>query len=101
MQKKKFYVNIGSGEISQIKYDNNEDFVIYATEEDAQLLRAKMNNMDNASFRSFFRAHVPIWAYHNDKSNDDYDANMTEAFQMIYNFGDEATRTHIDSMDVL
>jgi hypothetical protein len=101
MGRKRFYVNVGSGEISQLKYDNNEDFIIYATEEDAQLLRTKMDGMDHASFRSFFRSHVPIWSYHNDKANDDYDANLTEAFQMIYDLGDETTRAHINSMDVL
>lgn len=101
MQKKKYYINVGSGEISQLEYDNNKDFVIYATEDDARLLRAKMDNMDHASFRSFFRAHIPIWAYHNDKANDDYDANMAEAFHLIHQFGDEQTRAHIESMDVL
>lgn len=101
MEKKKYYINVGSGEISQIKYDNNEDFVIYATEDDTRLLRAKMGNMDYASFKSFFRAHVPIWSYHNDKANDDYDSNLKEAFQMIYQLGDEHTKAHIDSMGIL
>lgn len=101
MEKKKYYVNIGSGEISQIKYHNNEEFIIEATHDEVRLLREKMNNMDDASFRSFFRAHVPIMPYHNDKSNDDYDHNITEAYQMMYNLGDEQTKSHIESMGVL
>lgn len=101
MEKKTYYVSVGSGEISQMKYGNNEDFIIQATQDEVRLLREKMSNMDNASFRSFFRAHVPIMAYHKDKANDDYDHNMTEAFQMMYNLGDEQTKSHIESMGVL
>lgn len=101
MEKKKYYISIGTGEISQIKHENNEDFVIQATEDEVRILRAKLDNMNDASFRSFFRAHVPIMPYHKDQSNDDYDHNMTEAFQMIYNLGEEQTKSHIEDMDVL
>ncbi|MGY0693213.1 hydrolase [Virgibacillus sp. FSP13] len=100
-EKKKFYINMGSREISQMKYHNNEELVIYATEDEASALRHKMNDMDDADFRAFFRAHVPIMPYHNDESNDDYDNGMTEAFQMIYELGDDETRTHIENMGVL
>ncbi|SDQ29649.1 hydrolase [Virgibacillus salinus] len=101
MEKKKFYINLGSQEISQIKYDNNEEFVIHATEDEVRILRDKMDDMYNADYRAFFRAHVPIMPYHNDSSNDDYDIGITEAFQMIYDLGDENTKKHIDSMGVL
>ncbi len=101
MEKKKFYINLGSQEISQLKYDNNEEFVIHATEDEVRILRDKMDDMYNADYRSFFRSHVPIVPYHNDSSNDDYDIGMTEAFQMIHDLGDEATKKHIESMGVL
>lgn len=101
MEKKKYYINVGSAEISQVKYDNNEAFIIQATYEEVRLLREKLNNMDSADFRTFFRAHVPILSYHKDQSNDDYDHNMSDAFQMIYNLGDEQTKSHIDDMGVL
>ncbi|GGB36890.1 hydrolase [Virgibacillus dakarensis] len=100
MEKKKFYINMGSQEISQVKYGNNEELVIYATENEASMLRHKMARMNDADFRAFFRAHVPIMQYHNDESNDDYDSNMTEAFQMIYNLGDEETKRHIENMGI-
>ncbi|OZU88536.1 hydrolase [Virgibacillus indicus] len=101
MEKKKYYIDIGSGEISQIKYDNNDSFTIQATTEEVSLLRAKMENMHDAGVRSFFRAHVPIMPYHNDKSNDDYDSNLTETYQMLYDLGDDEVKKHIDSIGIL
>ncbi|PAV27727.1 hydrolase [Virgibacillus profundi] len=101
MEKKKYYIDVGSGEISQVKYDNNDSFTIHATMDEISLLRAKMDNMHDASVRSFFRAHVPIMPYHNDKSNDDYDSNLTETYQMLYDLGDEQIKQHIESMGVL
>ncbi|UJL45129.1 hydrolase [Virgibacillus sp. NKC19-16] len=101
MEKRKYYVNIGSGEISQIKYDNNEEFVIHATEDEVRLLRSKLENMHDASFNSFWRSHVPIMPYHNDKPNDDYDSNIAQAFQMLYDWGDERAKSHITEMGIL
>ncbi|WP_404453779.1 hydrolase [Virgibacillus necropolis] len=101
MEKKKFYVNMGTQEVSQIKYGNNQDFIIHATEEEVILLREKLNDMDQANTRAFFRAHVPIMSYHNDKSNDDYDGGMTGAYQMLYDLGDEEAKEHIESMGIL
>lgn len=101
MEKKKYYVNVGTGEISQISYDDNDDFIIHATKDEVAQLRSKLNHLHDASFGTFIRAHIPIMPYHNDKSNDDYDRNITEAFQMLYNCGDEQTKSHIVEMGVL
>lgn len=99
--KKKYYVNIGSREISQTKYDNNDEFVIYATEDEVRLLRQRMAGMYASDFNAFLRSHVPIMPYHNDKPNDDYDTGITDAFQLIYELGDKETKAHIDSIGVL
>ncbi|MFZ3576815.1 hydrolase [Virgibacillus sp. DJP39] len=101
MEKKKFFINMGTQEISQVKSGNNESFIIHATGDEVTLLREKMNDMDSANTRAFFRAHVPIMSYHNDQSNDDYDMGMTGAFQMIYELGNDQTKAHIESMGVL
>jgi hypothetical protein len=101
MEKKKYFVNVGSKEISQIPYHDNADFKIQATSEEVRLLRAKMDDMHDAEFTNFLRAHVPIMSYHKDRSNDEYDEGITDAFRMIYELGDEETREHIRSMNVL
>ncbi|WP_164668294.1 hydrolase [Virgibacillus doumboii] len=101
MEKKKYYINTGSLEISQIKYDNNEEFIIHATDDEVRILREKMNNMHDADLGTFLRSHVPIVPYHNDTANDNYDDSITEAYRMIYELGDEDTKEHIDSIGVL
>ncbi|MCT2535843.1 hydrolase [Aquibacillus koreensis] len=101
MEKKKYFVNIGTLEISQMEYGNNKDFTIYATGEEVYHLREIMNEMYDSDMRGFWRAHVPYVPYHNDKSNDTYDDGIVEAFQMIHDLGDETTKEHIETMGVL
>jgi len=101
VKKEKYYINVGDGEISQVKHHNNAQFTISATAEEIGLLRTKFNNMDDASLDSFLRAHVPIVPYHNDKPNDDYDANMAEVYQMLYELGDEQAKQHIKQLNML
>lgn len=101
MKRKKYYVNLGSGEISQIRFGNNNEFTIHATNDEILLLRSKMENMHGAGWYSFWRAHVPIMPYHNDKSNDRYDSELTEAYQMLYDLGDENVKRHIEEIGVL
>jgi hypothetical protein len=101
LERKKFYVNIGSGEISQTKFGNNDEFTIHATNDEILLLRSKLNNMHGASWQSFWRAHVPIMPYHNDKPNDRYDDELAETYQMLYDLGDDNVKKHIEEIGVL
>lgn len=101
MNKKTYYVNIGTQEISQIEYGNHENYGIQATDDEIAELRAQLDDMEQANARSFFRALVPIMSYHHDEANDDYDDGLTAAFQMLYDLGDKRTKEHIDSIEVL
>lgn len=101
MERNKYFVSVASGEISQVQYGNNDDFTIYATDSEVRDLRKKMDVMQKAEFKSFWRAHVPIMPYHNDKANDQYNAGIQEAFQMIYHLGEEQTKSDIKSMGIL
>ncbi|WP_284141477.1 MULTISPECIES: hydrolase [unclassified Virgibacillus] len=101
MEKKKYFVNVGSYEISQTKYHNNHVFVIYATDEEIKALRGKMDSMGEANMGTYFRAHVPIMAYHNDKANDVFDEEITEVYRMLYALGDKTTKEHVESMGIL
>ncbi|HEX6594479.1 MAG TPA: hydrolase [Bacillota bacterium] len=101
MERKKYYVNLGAQQITQTNFENTNVFTIYANADEVRLLRAKMDQMDRANIESFFRAHIPILAYHHDRPNDDYDEQMTEALQMIYELGDDQTKKHIKDIGVL
>lgn len=101
MEKQKYYIHMGSGEISKEKYGNNAEFVIYATDDDIVLLRDTFNEVNDSGIRTFFRAHIPAVPYHNDQSNDEYDSNLAKAYKMVYELGDEQTKDHIKQMGIL
>src|SRR5690625_7735348 len=96
MEKSKYYISIATGEISKIPYQNNREFTIYATDDEIRLLRAKMDNLHDASMGTFWRSHILIVPYHYVQSNDAYDCNITEAFRMFYEFGDEDVKSLIE-----
>lgn len=100
MSKKKYYVSITSGEISQMPFGNNDDFVIYATNDEVRLLRSTMDSMNEADFSSFWRAHVPIKPYHKDNPNNQYDSELMEAYEMVYNLGNDETKINMRQMDI-
>ncbi|WP_102028494.1 hydrolase [Salirhabdus sp. Marseille-P4669] len=99
--KERFYVSIGTQEISRLKAQNNDDFVIYANPHEIIELRELFDEMYDADNLTFLRAHVPIMEYHNDASNDQFDQGMINVFQKLYDLGDEKTRSHIKSMGIL
>ncbi len=101
MDRETYYVNVGSREITREPYGNRATFTIQANKEEVRLLRAKMDAMQDADNVSFFRAHVPFIPYHKDSSNDTYDSEMNEAFQMIHDLGGDETKADIASMGVL
>lgn len=101
MDKKKYYMSITSSEISQVPYGNNDNFVIYATNEEVSLLRAKLDAMDKADNQTFWRSYVPIKPYKEDKDNDEHDENLKQAYEMVYELGDETTKENLATMNIL
>ncbi|SDM12549.1 hydrolase [Sediminibacillus halophilus] len=100
MEKKRYFVNIGTLEISQVQSGNNNDFTIIATDEEVFQLREIFDEMYNSDITAFFRTHLPI-PYHKDSANDRYDTGIVSAFQMLHDLGDEKTKSHINSMHIL
>ncbi|ARI76731.1 hydrolase [Halobacillus mangrovi] len=101
MEKNKYYINIGTREISVNHDANNDDFIVEATEDEILALREVFDEIENADNRSFYRAHIPAKPYHQDEDNDDYDYGMRVAFRKIYELGDEMTKKHITEMGIL
>src|SRR5699024_6513220 len=88
-------------EISQVQVGNNADFTIYATEGEVRKLRNIFKAIETAEMGSFWRAHVPFKPYHDDSPNDEHDKSLTEAFQLLYELGDEQSRQFIEQTGVL
>lgn len=101
MEKKKYYIDMQSREISQIKYQNNHNYQIYATDEEVKELRRLLNQVYEADKDAYWRSHIPFIPYHRDIENDRYDQSFTDALQLIYKLGDEHTREYIETSGVL
>ncbi|SER99493.1 hypothetical protein SAMN04487944_114128 [Gracilibacillus ureilyticus] len=100
MNKKKYYVNIATQEISQIPYGTNTEFVINATDEEVFFLREKFNEIRDADMGAFVRAHIPFMPYHNDPQNDEYDSGLKGAYQMIYDLADNETKKAMQEANI-
>lgn len=101
MDREKYYVNIASGEISKTLVGDNRSFVIYASMDEIRQLRYHLDRMDEASFGSFWRAHVPFKPYHEDPENDQYDTHIEAVYTILYNCGTEDGREHISSLNII
>ncbi|MCZ8517982.1 MULTISPECIES: hypothetical protein [Paenibacillus] len=102
MDKKTFYITVGSGEILEPSNTiGNFDFEIEATEEEIDQLTDLFEDQELAGEDTAIRAHIPYRLYHNDKENDAYDANLQEIYRMLHKLGTQETRQHIESMNIL
>jgi hypothetical protein len=100
-QKKTYYINIGTGEISQSATSSTWNYKIEANDEEITVLREYFDQNYSTEWQNFFRAHVPFVEYHYDRENDAYDKTMKEVYRMVYELGDNEAKTHIESMGIL
>lgn len=100
-QKKTYYIDVGTGEISQSETSSAWNYKINATDEEIIQLREYFDQNYSTDWQNFFRSHVPVVQYHYDRENDAYDRTSQKIFQMLYDLGDEEAKTHIKSMNIL
>lgn len=100
-QKKTYYIDIGTGEISQNATSSTWSYQILANDEEITQLRELFDQNYSTEWKNFFRAHTPYVQYHYDRENDDYDNTMQQIYGMIHKLGDEEAKKHIESMNIL
>ena len=100
-QKKTYYIDISSSEITQSASDSPWNYQIKATPEEIQTLRTYFDQNEKADLVNFFRAHIPFLEYHYDKENDVQDHQLKQVYQFIYQHGSDITKQHIESMGIL
>lgn len=99
--KEQYFVSVAKAKISQIPRAQDNDFAIMATRGEVAELRRIFTNMDGADKMSHIRSAIPFQPYHDDKANENYDHYITEAYQMIYDLGDNEAKEFIKESGVL
>lgn len=101
MEKKTYYISVASGEVLEPEdMTGNFEFEILASEEDIDQLEELFEESAEAQDDTAARAIIPS-ENHFDKENDTADHNMTEIYRKLYELGTPATKSHIESMNVL
>jgi hypothetical protein len=102
MDKKTYYVAVGSSEILEPQNMNgNFDFEIIASEEEVDQLQELFEEIDEAEDDTFIRSHIPFRLYHNDKENDAADYYLRQLYSKLHELGTSKTKAHIESMHIL
>jgi hypothetical protein len=100
-QQKTYYIDVGSGEISQSATSSTWSYKIQANDEEITKLRELFDQNYSTEWKNFYRAHVPYLEYHYDRENDAYDSTIQQVYGMLYKLGDEEAKNHIESMNIL
>lgn len=101
MEKQTYYVSVHENSILQDKQASSFEFEIQATEQELAKLQQLFEEKDDAELLTFRRSFIPGVPYHDDPQNDLYDEGMKAVYKMVYDLGNERTRTHIEKMGVL
>lgn len=96
MDKQKYYVSVGSGEILNDPTSSSYQFEIEATEADVIRLGRLFDQASSASGEGFLH----IRAIEKEK-NQPHDEAMSSIYQTLYDLGDDSTKQHIESMSIL
>ncbi|MNR30629.1 hypothetical protein D3C85_1480950 [compost metagenome] len=98
MEKRSYYINVGTGEVLEDSTALNYEFEISATEDDIAKLQELFEEIDNTSQANFATSHFPFF------KNDaylEYDYYLTEVYRTLHRLGSEQTKRHIETMNVL
>lgn len=96
MEKRKYFVSVGSGEIHEDPNVAAYQFEIEATPAEAGQLRRLFEEANGASGSSFLKMRSLEREKHHP-----YDQVLSSIYQTIHDLGDGPTQDHIASMNVL
>lgn len=96
-----YYVDVQGGKISVDSPEQGGHFVIHATDEQYEDVKQIANELYNNDMKTYVRAHIPFLEYHYDEANDLYDQTLIHLYEKLHELGDEETRSHIESMNIL
>lgn len=101
MEKRPYYVSVQQGRVLPDKTATPYEFEILATEEEAEALQKLFEPMPAQDFANFTDAHVPYIPYHQRKTNDVIDNQLSKIYEKIYELGTSETRQFMEEHNYL
>lgn len=96
-----YFIDVKSGKISQEAPEQGGHFRILADNQEYNELKAIADRMYHDELKTYVRSHIPFIDYDTAEKNDEYDNQLIKLYGKIYELGDEETRNHIESMNIL
>ncbi|NHN31199.1 hypothetical protein [Paenibacillus agricola] len=102
MDKKTYYVAVGSSEILEPEdMTGNFEFEIIASEEEVDQLQELFEENEDAHDDTYIRSHLPFPLHDNNRGNSTADYYMTQIYSKLHQLGTHETKAHIESMNIL
>ena len=101
MEKKTFYIEVGSGEITEPEETGQFEFEIQANDEEINQLQALFEESAEAQEGTAKGASSAHPINHNFRDNDASDYWLREIYRKLYDLGTPETKKHIESMNML
>lgn len=95
MEKRKYYVGVASGQITQQPETTQWEYEIEASDEEISRLRDLFDRANRQNFDVAYVAFHPIEGPKEEHDFKNYDHTLQEIYRMIYELGNEEAREHI------
>ena len=94
----KAYVSVSNRKIYAYPSESPWEFEITTTQEMIPVFYRLFDQLNYADIKCFWRAHVPIRLYHQDRENDMYDIKMKKVYALIHEFCDKDSQKFIEQL---
>ncbi|PZE22111.1 hypothetical protein [Paenibacillus xerothermodurans] len=106
MPKTLYYVSVANGLIQDETTMNDAlqddyEFRIRANDEEIRELRELMQKVLDDEENTHIRAPIPYKSAEHDKATEDFNSDMLNMYNMIYQLGDDKAKRHIEQTGIL
>lgn len=98
--KQKYYVSV-SGKSVEADFSGNEQLEVLGTEEEIAELQQLLDRIQKDDEVTHLRAPIPYKSADHDKATEQFNEDIREVYQAIYELGTSKTREHIRRMNIL
>lgn len=101
MQKKKYYVSVGSGVILEDQTAATYEYEIEATSQEVRELKELFDKLFSNEWDDWLRAHTPYIQYHLDNPNDADDEALRAIYSCLHRLGTPKSKEHIEKAGLM